>query len=180
MKEPPGRVRYLTPEESSALLAHLDGELRCIVRVALLTGMRLGEIIKLRGRDVDLSGRILTVAESKNGRARRIPIHADLATLLQPLLRDRDDLLFPSRSGRQRRSDSTSRAFSRAVAMAGIEDFRFHDLRHDFATRLRRQGVGLDVIARLLGHRSLAMTQRYAHIGDEQLAAAVHALVVGQ
>ena len=69
-----------------------------------------------------------------------------------------------------------SAGFARTVKRAGIEDFHFYDLRHDFATQVRRRGTGLDVIAALLGHSSLAMAQRYAHIGDAELVAAVSGL----
>ncbi len=68
--------------------------------------------------------------------------------------------------------------FRRAVKKAEIEDFRFHDTRHDFASRVRRDGVGLDIIANLLGHSSLEMANRYAHVGNEQMIAAVFELSI--
>ena len=66
--------------------------------------------------------------------------------------------------------------FAKPAKRAGIEDFHFHDLRHDFATQVRRRGTGLDVIAKLLGHSSLAMARRYAHVGDAELVNAVAGL----
>ena len=66
-----------------------------------------------------------------------------------------------------------SRMFARATERAGIEDLRFRDLRHDFATRLRRRGVGLDIIGKLLGHSSLGVTGRYAHLEMETLREAM-------
>ncbi len=174
LKEPPGRVRYLSADEEKRLLVHLPAWLLPIALVALLSGMRLGEVIALREDDIDLDHRVVHVRKSKNGRARRIPMNDDLAFLFSWLLpRAVDGWLFVTARGVPYRSDRVSREFGAAVTKAKIEDFHFHDTRHDFATRLRRNQVGLDVIAKLLGHRSLAMTQRYAHLDDPTLRGAV-------
>lgn len=180
-KEPPGRVRFLTAEERSGLIEILPEDLRAVVLTALLSGLRLGEVLALRPDDIDLARRQLLVSNSKNGRARRIPINDSLAPVLKAAVKEargrESEWLFTNGKGKRHRSDGVSRRFHRAVEKARIADFRFHDLRHDFATRVRRKNVGLDVIAKLLGHQSLAMAQRYAHVHDEALAEAVDGLV---
>ena len=179
-KEPPGRVRFLAPQERSSLLEVVPGDLHGVVLTALLRGLRLGEVLALRPENIDLSRRQLLVANSKNGRARRIPINDILAPVLKGAVTQAQEAeaqwLFTNSKGKKHRADSVSRRFNRAVEKASLDDFRFHDLRHDFATRVRGKNVGLDVIAKLLGHQSLAMAQRYAHVHDAALVEAVAGL----
>lgn len=175
-KEPPGRVRYLTGDEQEQLLAGLRDDVRPIAVTALLTGMRLGEIVNLTKNAVDLDGRLITLTKTKNNRVRRVPIHDDLVPLLRAAMeRSIGPFVFTNLAGRPHSHQATV-VFRETVRKLGIQDLRFHDLRHDFATKLRRRGVGLDVIAQLLGHTTLAMTQRYAHIGLESLRDAVDQL----
>jgi integrase len=191
LREPPGRVRYLTDEETTKLLAAVPASIRPIVVAALLSGMRLGEVVGLRRDAVDLKARVITLTRTKSNRVRRVPVNDALAAVLWDAMRERaptrgarkgakptapPELVFTSSLGRPYTMRGVSAMFRRAVPKAGIRDLRFHDLRHDFATRLRRGGVGIDAIAALLGHASLAMAQRYAHIGMETLREAVAAL----
>lgn len=185
LREPPGRVRYLSEDEEVTVFAALPSELRALALGAVLSGMRRSEIVLLRWPSVDLVHRSITLVATKSNRVRRIPINDPFAALLSELPRSRPEgWVFPLptrsadskgilRSEEARRRDYVSRTFKRAV---GIKDLRFHDLRHDFATRLRRGGSGIDVIAKLLGHSTLAMAVRYAHLDDPALREAVRSM----
>lgn len=178
LKEPPGRVRYLTPEEESRLFGafrkKIFKRMRLIVTAALLSGMRQGELLGLRKSCVDLKGRVITLTRTKSNKIRRIPINDDLAVVLEKAMAlSPGDFVFTSYQGTPYTGAGLRAIWGRAIERADIEDFHFHDLRHDFATKLRRSGIGLDVIAALLGHSTLAMTQRYAHLGQQALADAV-------
>jgi integrase len=180
-REPPGRVRYLSAEEEQALLAAVHGPLRDFVMAALFTGMRLSEISTLRKSQVDLQRRVITIGDvtpTKTGRVRRIPIAEPLAPTLERAIRESpcDHVFLNARGTAYKSGNTVSSAFAAAAKTAGLTNLRFHDLRHDFASRLRRHNVGLDVIAQLLGHSSLAMTMRYAHIDDPTMRNAIDAL----
>lgn len=190
LAEPPPRVRWLTDDERVALALELGKKQRAHFRrvcsAALLSGQRLGKIIALRKVDVDLAKRTLTIRDMAKGGRRKtshVPISDALAAVLAEAIADAGDgCPFVFAAGRRQRGqkrpysrNGASSFFAKLAECAGISDFHFHDLRHDFATRVRRGGAGLDVLQRLLGHATAAMTQRYAHLGDEQLAAAVGA-----
>jgi integrase len=176
LKEPPGRVRYLGDDEARALLEALRSDVREVVVTALLTGMRRGEILNLKKGAIDFDARLIHLTETKTNRARHLPIHDSLVPLLRGACeRSRSDFVFTNASGTQL-THRVAAIFRQTVRKLGIQDLRFHDLRHDFATKLRRRGMGLDLIATLLGHSSLAMTQRYAHLGLDELRAAVQQL----
>lgn len=180
-REPPGRVRFLAVEEEVRLFEHLPACLVMFVRTAMLTGMRLSEIRTLQRSQVDLSSRVITIGdkhETKTSRVRRIPmadaLHAELSAHLKTHSEQSvflDDRGLPFRS-----KNPICRRFAAAVRAAQIDNFHFHDLRHDFATRLRRGQVGIDAIAKLLGHSSITMAMRYAHIDDPTLRRAVAGL----
>lgn len=177
LKEPPGRVRYLTAAEEQHLFDCLPTRVLPVVAAALLSGMREAEVAKLRKGAVDLSAYEITLTRTKNNKVRRIPINEALAAVLRAAMgQSTGDYVFTSRRGKPYTTDGIRSIFRRAVIKAQIEDFHFHDLRHSFATALRRRGVGIDVIAELLGHSSLAMAQRYAHIGRDLLREAVSKL----
>lgn len=182
LEEPPPRVRWLTDPERAALASALAEpqreSFRRVVSAALLSGQRLGKIIGLKKVDVDLVARQLTVRNSRKGgkvRTTHQPISEQLAAVLrEAMAASTGEFVFTARRGGQAYTRSgASSFFARVVTEAGISDLRFHDLRHDFATRLRRGGVGLDTLQALLGHASPHMTQRYAHIGSAELLAAV-------
>lgn len=183
LREPPGRVRSLTPNEERRLLAAMDDDLRPIVLVADATGMRRGEVARLRAHQVDLDAAEIVLTVTKSNKPRRVPISDTIAPVLAAAVErvnverrarpDAPGYLFPSRRGRPYSLDAISRAFSRAVDAAGIEDLRFHDLRHDAATKMRRSGHGLDVIAKVLGHADVSTSARYAHVEPALVRAAV-------
>lgn len=185
LREPAGRVRYLSADEEKILAERLDGWLRPIAFAGLYTGARLGELTSLRWRDVDLRGASLTFTKTKQGKPHVVPIAPALAEVLAtlpkgepaafvfpiPLCEPRSKA--PTRTEEQRRRDETSRGWAKFAARVGLADFRFHDTRHDAATRMRRAGAGLDVVAAVLGHSTIRITTRYAHLGREDTRAAV-------
>jgi len=179
------RVRYLEPEERQRLEAALDhprtpGRLRAITRLALHTGMRQGEIFKLRWRDVDLrAGRITVLSvNAKSKRERHIPLNTVALALLKtwrgPSDPPPDAFVFPGKDGAP--LTDTKTAWRTLLERAGIESFRFHDCRHDFASQLVMKGVPLLEVGTLLGHADLTMTMRYAHLAPDHLKAAVEVL----
>ncbi len=178
-KEPPGRTRYLSPGEEAALVTACPEWLRDIVVFAVNTGMRQGEILSLRWPSVDLFRRTATVEQSKNGEKRTIPLNEAALELLKARAKVRSiksDLAFSSAAETMIDNCNLGRAFRPAANRAGLKDIRFHDLRHTFATRLVQAGVDLYSVQRLLGHKTPAMTGRYAHHSTESLRGAVHML----
>lgn len=176
LKEPPGRVRYLSDDEASRLLDALRPDVRDVVVTAMFTGMRRGEILGLRKSAIDFDAKLVALTETKTNKARYIPIHECLVELLRRACdRSPSEYVFTTMVGRPL-THRVAALFRKTVEKLGIKNLRFHDLRHDFATKLRRQGAGLDLIATLLGHTTLAMTQRYAHLGRAELVAAVATL----
>ncbi|MFO0667429.1 MAG: site-specific integrase [Polyangiaceae bacterium] len=159
------RVRSLTEEEEAKLLGELNVWAGRITRVALLTGMRQGELLKLPKAAVNLAHGSLLLTDTKNGDPRTVYLNTEaLAIVREAMGASRCDSVFTSRTGKPYSGDGFRAVFHRAIERAGIEDFRFHDTRHTTATRLRRADVGIDVVSRALGHRSIRMSMRYAHI----------------
>jgi integrase len=160
------RLRYLSPEELGLLLAVADDVVRPMLITAVHTGLRRGELCALTWHDVDLKLGLIRVLHSKNGERREIPVSRTLRATIEQLSRRVDtDLVFPSESGR-RRTNLRGR-FLRALEEAGIEGFVWHDLRHTFASYLVMAGVPLTSVKELMGHKTLAMTLRYAHLAPD-------------
>lgn len=173
LREPRGRVRYLTKEEADRLIGSCSGTLRPIVLTALHTGMRLGEILNLDWEDVDLERRQIRIVDAKNGDFRVVPINGILYNNLSSL-NGREGRVFRNRSGFP--YTNVSNIYRRAVRKAGIEDFRFHDIRHTCASWLAMKGVSLSTIGELLGHRTPQMTMRYAHLSPSYMQDVVELL----
>jgi integrase len=171
------RDRWLTWEEERALLEVCPGWLKEIVVFALNTGMRLGEIVNLKWKNVDLSRGVMTLVRSKNHLRASIPLNSAVYELLmmKPRL-PRCEHIFCSKADTRLNERNLKRAFMIAREKADLQDMRFHDLRHTFATRLVQNGVDLYRVQRLLGHKSHVMTQRYAHHCPESLRSAVKVL----
>ncbi len=137
--------------------------LKPIVTVALHTGMRLSEILKLKWTQVDLKHGFILLDITKNGERREIPIDNTLTIMFNNMLKGFESkFVFAGKDGDPYKS--VKRSFSTALKKSGIHDFRFHDLRHTFASHLVMAGVDLTSVKELLGHKSLAMTTRYAHL----------------
>lgn len=173
-KEPPGRVRYLTDEEFEKLYNACSDWLKPIVLVARHTGMRRENILSLNWNQVDLSRRMIILEHTKNKERLGIPLNDTLMELfkIQSKVRHiRSSYVFCRPDGK--RYVEIKRAFTKALKIAKIENFRFHDLRHCFASTLVQRGVDLYEVQRLLGHKDARMTQRYAHLAPENLREAV-------
>lgn len=173
-KEPRGRVRYLSEDERQALLTACDAsawpQLGLLVRLALSTGARLSELLTLTWPQIDLDRGVATVTETKNGESRTLVlVDVIRAALAQIPKAQRTGLLFPSA-----RDSSKPRAFrhdwNAAIALAGLENFRFHDLRHSCASYLAMSGASALEIADVLGHKTLAMVKRYSHLSASHKA----------
>lgn len=167
------RDRWLTVEEEKSLLNKATNPfwLRSLLIVALHTGMRRGEILELKWQNVDLLKRVVRIVKSKNGEKRTTPMSNTLFNLFKSMnVRDISGRVFPI-SG-----SSLRQAFDKIVAKASLDDFRFHDIRHTFATRLVQNGVDLYKVKELLGHKTITMTMRYAHHYPESLRSSVEVL----
>lgn len=173
LKEPPGRVRYLTREEAARLTESCSKWLRPLVVAALHTGMRQGELLALEWDDVDMRRRQIRIPDSKTGDARVVPVNELLYNILSGL-GPKEGNVFKNRRGKG--YSWINSAFKNALARAGIKDFRFHDLRHTFASWLAMAGVPLSTIGRLLGQKTPQMTMRYAHLAPDYLADTVEVL----
>ncbi|HEY9226959.1 MAG TPA: tyrosine-type recombinase/integrase [Gemmatimonadaceae bacterium] len=137
------------------------------IRLALLTGMRRGEVLGLRWSEVDKEHGILQLADSKTGR-KAVPVGAPALALLDSLPRIKDcPFVFPSASGK-RPLESVRRVWDAVRVAAKLEEVRFHDLRHSFAAAMAEQGESLLLIGSILGHRDVRTTDRYAHLADDR------------
>ncbi|MFC1607133.1 tyrosine-type recombinase/integrase [Candidatus Latescibacterota bacterium] len=169
------RLRYLTEDECQRLIETCYDHLKPIVITAINTGMRKTEILTLRWDCVDLQNRIIKLDVTKNGERREIPINNTLANTFKSLQRRLDTpYVFFDNNGRPFKDVKGS--FASALSRAKITDFRFHDLRHTFASHLVMVGVDIKSVQELLGHKTLTMTLRYAHLGADHRAKAVEML----
>ncbi len=169
-KESRGRVRMLTDAERDRLLVACRASgawyLEPVTILALSTGMRRGEILGLRWPDIDLKRGRLTLEDTKNGERRGVALVGparDTLGELSKLRRVDTDLVFPG-------TGSFEHSWIRAVGKAKLADFRFHDLRHTAASYLAMNGASPSEIAAVLGHKTLAMVKRYAHLHDAHVA----------
>lgn len=179
LKELPGRIRYLEVEEVERLMAEIDRlpleagrYLRPVVAVALNTGLRKSEILQLRWRDVDFREKRITVLKTKNNELRVIPMNETVARELAGIGRHPEsEFVFCNRRGEP--YGNVRKSFDRALKAAGIEDFRFHDLRHTFASHLVMSGCNIRTVQQLMGHKDIKMTMRYSHLSKAFLQEAV-------
>lgn len=172
------RLRYLSPDESARLIQAADRlrhDFGAFVRLALHTGCRKGELLTLRWADVDMQRRyfVLRPENTKSGRRRAVPLNDTALAALRSLEGGRE-WVFEHRTGR--RIKTMNWLFRKAVVSAGIDDFRVHDMRHTFASWLVSNGVELVKVRDLLGHSSISMTERYAHLQPNRLLGAVQVL----
>lgn len=179
-KEPRGRVRYLSDLEREALLEACKNSknkmLYTIVVMAISTGLRLNELLYLTWDDIDLKKGIALIHETKNGERRSIPIKGLCLELLKPLQRSKpaNKKYIFSKPDNFAEIPMNIRSFwLKALKDAQIENFRFHDLRHCTASYLAMNGASLAEIAEVLGHKTLQMVKRYAHLSEAHTATVV-------
>ena len=176
--QPEGRLRYLSDDEATRLLAECrragehanptwrSPELYTIVVVALNTGMRLAEVLGLEWQRVDFARGVIWLEKTKTDRRREISLSRDAYNVLAARRA-------AQRVGRVFTTRSIRTAFHGACERAGVKDFHFHDLRHTFASWLTMAGRPLKEVQELLGHSSITMTERYAHLAPERLRDAI-------
>jgi integrase len=176
--EPDGRTRFLEVDQIDTLLRACEESrspfLRHFVLLALNTGMRRGELLGLSRKSIDWANKIATLGQTKNGDDRKVHLNETAIEALRMLPARFDGRFFPIKD-----AHTVSRSFGRAVKRAGIEDFHLHDLRHIFASHQAMSGTVGRGLQELLGHRDGRMTERYTHLSDGYLKAAVNGLNLG-
>jgi integrase len=177
-KESRGRVRFLSDEERERLLDACKQSdnpyLYPVVALALSTGARKMEILTLRWPDIDVHRQVITLHNTKNGERRALPLAGHALALVQhcaTMRRGDSPYVFPSRNGKK--PFDIRRAWEAALRKADIPDFTFHDLRHSAASYLAMNGASLAEIADILGHKTLSMVKRYAHLSEAHTAGVV-------
>jgi len=186
--EPNGRIRFLDIDERERLLIACKESssewLYICVILALSTGMRKAELMSLKWHDVNIKEGYLILHKTKNGTRRRVPLSGLGLSLLKEhakIKRIDTNLLFPSNTNPQKPIDMGA-AFRYAMDRAGVENFKWHDLRHCTASYLAMNGASLAEIAEILGHKTLAMVKRYAHLSDghvSNVVASMNAKIFG-
>ena len=171
-------VRYLTPEQEERLFQALPLRLHPIVTVALHTGCRQGELLRLQWGDVDFGSGTFLVREAKSGESRRVMMNSQVQTVLigMPGRNNPGGPVFTNVLGKPMDGGGLRKEFIEAVKRAGLDPFRFHDLRHTFASRLAMNGANDRTLQTLLGHKSQTMILRYAHLGPTHLWNAIEGL----
>lgn len=185
------RVRWITQIEAGRLLSAArsisnHGLLADFIELALNTGMRKNEMLMLQWKSVDLEERIITLLadENKSGRTRSIPLNDSAVAALRrrkafvDMHCQNSPWVMARRDGE--RAISIYYSFRKACKVAGIENFRIHDLRHTCASWLVSTGVPLADVKEVLGHASIVMTERYAHLAPHRAIEAVSKLVMSQ
>jgi integrase len=174
------RLRFLSFEEYQKLISACDEWIREIVIVAAWTGLRQGNILNLRRSQVNLFARTITIEgeETKNDERLVIPLSKPALEILKEKMKvvnlNSPYIFFSNK--RLYYKMELQRGFKKALQSVGIDDFRFHDLRHCFATWNREAGVDINTLADLLGHKDTRMTRRYAHLTQGKLFRAVEQL----
>ncbi|MGZ8136631.1 MAG: tyrosine-type recombinase/integrase [Methylococcaceae bacterium] len=177
-----GRVRFLDDDERERFLTACQASnnklLYLCVILALSSGMRQGELMGLKWSDVNLKDGFLILHETKNGDRRRIPLAGRGLELLREHVKVRrldTDLLFPGTIHKDKPID-LRKPFDTALKAAEVVDFHWHDLRHCTASYLAMNGASLAEIAEVLGHKTLAMVKRYAHLSDGHVSSVVSSM----
>ncbi|MDX9963949.1 site-specific integrase [Desulfobacter postgatei] len=173
------RVRFLSHDEAHTLLEILQKKSQETYEMALLSlhcGLRAGEVFSLTWKDIDLDHGLVTLLDTKSGKTRTVSMTADVQSFfMEKDTGSKQDLIFPDRQTggiRKQISKSFPRAVSETGLNDGIEDRRqrvtFHTLRHTFASWLVMNGISLYDVKELLGHATLTMTERYAHLAPDR------------
>ncbi len=178
------RLRYLSKEEMQSLVNACEDNIRPIVICALATGMRKNEILKLTWERIDLTHGFISLPKTKNGERRDVPINQTLRETL-----DRCPRRFVEKDGQRdlapvfhnpetlKPRRNIDHSFKLALKAVGIKDFHFHDLRHTYASHAMMSGkIDIPTLSKLLGHKNLTMTMKYAHFSPDYLTKAAHVM----
>ncbi|MDA2920805.1 site-specific integrase [Desulfobacterota bacterium AH_259_B03_O07] len=161
--EKPNKLRVVSDGEFQKVYNNASNFLKPILVTAINTGMRKGEILNLKWEDVNLIDGYIAIRDSKNNDSRMIPINKVLMQTLKSVKgNDSGEYIFSHNNG----DDSVKTfktAFNSAIRRSGVEKFRFHDLRHTFASNLVMKGVDIVTVQELMRHKSINMTKRYSH-----------------
>jgi len=174
------KVRYLSKDEEARLRENLHTSdtdfLEVIVILALNTGMRKGELLSLDWNHVNFDNKILTVdfQNAKSGNTRHLPLNTQAFNALKQWQQETDGIGFVFKDKNNAQLKDFPYIWGALLDEAQITNFRFHDLRHHFASKLVMASVDLNTVRELLGHSDLKMTLRYAHLAPEHKAAAVN------
>jgi integrase len=169
------RDRWLTKEEADNLISVCPPHLAAIVEYALATGCRAREILGLEWNRVDLDRQTAWLNQTKNGTPRGVPLNATAISVLKAQVGKHEQYCF-TYEGRPIRHNISNHAWQTALIKAGLEDFRFHDLRHTWASWHRQAGTSCDELKELGGWKTRSMVDRYAKFATEHLAKAAHRL----
>jgi integrase len=173
MKTPPSKFDFLTFDDADRLIAHAVGEWRTMIIVALRTGLRRGELLGLRWEDVDLvRGKIFVrqnyvccvFGDPKSGKPREVPLSGQARQALEAHRHVRGELVFCDAEGRPLRRSAMEHGLWRMCRLAKLRPIGWHTLRHSFASHLVMRGVPIRAVQELMGHWSVSVTQRYAHL----------------
>lgn len=171
-KESEGRVRFITPEQVQALLQELPAHQKDMVLFALQTGLRQSNVLKLEWLQVNLEQEHMWVnaADSKNRKPIAVPLNREALAVLHRQLGKHPKRVFTYLG--KPISNANTHAWKNALKRAGIEDFRWHDLRHTWASWHRMNGTPTYELQQLGGWKTGAMVERYAHLASDHLAKA--------
>ena len=181
-KESEGRIRFITPEQVQALLCELPGHQQDMALFALQTGLRQASVVKLEWSQVNLEQGHMWVnaAQSKSRKPIAVPLNREALAVLNRQLGKHPARVFTFAG--QPIANANTRAWRNALKRAGIEDFRWHDLRHTWASWHRMQGTPTHELQQLGGWKTGAMVERYAHLAPDHLAnaaARLDSLLIG-
>lgn len=173
------RIAYLLDDEIERIFKYIDsgkewyGDV-ALIKFALYTGLRRGELFNLIWDNVDFENNRITLYDTKGGKNQSIILASDAAAVLQSLSRT-DTYVFPSKLGGKR--DDVKTLWSRIKLAANIRpNIRFHDIRHTFGTIAVSSGIGIDVVQKMMTHKDIKTTQRYAHIVDQRMKDAANTI----
>lgn len=159
-----GRDRRVSQAELNRILKQSESTMQTVIQLAVETGMRRGELVKIKRKDIDYRSRTVHLYDTKNGENRIVPLSSAAIAALKSLPARIDGKVFDIHP------DTVSKRFLRACRSAGIEDLRFHDLRHEAVSRLFEKGLNPMEVAAISGHKTLQMLKRYTHLRAEDLA----------
>ncbi len=158
----PAKLRFLSKEEMELLLNNAPDSIKPLLQCALMTGMRRGEILNLTWKDVDLENGMIYVRDSKSGKSREIPMIPELIEIFNKLDKNKNiifDITIPCLRKR----------YYKLLNSVGITDCCFHTLRHSFASHFVMNNGSLSALQKILGHSSITLTMRYAHLAPDHI-----------
>ncbi len=169
LKEPKRRIRWLTADEAQRLISILPSHLAAMVRFSLATGLRESNVTGLEWNQVDLTRRVAWIHadQAKAGHSIGIPLNKEAVVLLRELQGNHKQFVFSYK--RRPIKKANTNVWRRALEQAGIEDFRWHDLRHTWASWHIQNGTPIHILQELGGWSDIRMVQRYAHLSSEHL-----------